>query len=81
MRCKKGTRRKKGECVPYVKSKAVRCSKGYRRIHGECTPKSLVSQSSRCPRGTRKRKGGPCISYVRKETPFITQYETKLDRF
>jgi hypothetical protein len=36
MRCKNGTRKKKGECVPYPFT--TRCKKGTRKQNGECKP-------------------------------------------
>lgn len=37
MRCKNGTRKKKGECVPYPFT-TTRCKKGTRKQNGECKP-------------------------------------------
>ena len=62
----------------------MRCKNGTRRNKsGECIAKQ--QRRHKCPRGSRKKvKGGPCISRnksIISQPPFITQYETKFERF
>jgi hypothetical protein len=40
MRCKNGTRKKKGECVPYPFT--TRCKKGTHKKNGECKPFAII---------------------------------------
>ena len=42
MRCKNGTRKKQGECVPYPFT--TRCKNGTRKIKGECNPYVMLSK-------------------------------------
>lgn len=42
MRCKNGTRKKKGECVPYPFT--TRCKNGTRKMKGECKPYVMLSK-------------------------------------
>jgi len=42
MRCKNGTRKKKGECVPYPFR--TRCKNGTRKMKGECKPYVMLSK-------------------------------------
>lgn len=43
MRCKNGTRKKKGECKPYP---FTRCKKGTRKIKGECKPYVMLTKEN-----------------------------------
>jgi len=65
MRCKNGTRKKNGECVPYP-FRTTRCKKGTRKQNGECKPYVMLSKEDVDPIIQEYQLKPEAATYLRK---------------